>query len=266
MAELTEYEKKQVANILAWQHEPPSVISQGVGAALAPIAWLVSKVIPASAIESLLHAADWMADATISSEVPRAPEDATLEQLDEEADSVQNWAIGYAAVEGGVAGVVGLFALPADIPALIALSLRTIRRIGLCYGYDGQGEEEKQFVLGILSAAGANTIEEKVAAVAALQALQTTLLKKTWKAIAGSKIGRDIAIMMVKDVAKQLGINLTKRKALAAIPVIGAIIGGSLNAWYLRDIGLAAQRRYQERWLLDQGRVLDLSAVPVGED
>jgi hypothetical protein len=51
---------------------------------------------------------------------------------------------------------------------------------------------------------------------------------------------------------KQLGINITKRKALAAIPVIGAAIGGTVNYWYLNDVCWAARRSFQERWLKEQ--------------
>jgi hypothetical protein len=59
--------------------------------------------------------------------------------------------------------------------------------------------------------------------------------------------------LFARDVAAQLGLNLTKRKALAALPVIGAAIGATVNGWYMRDIGAAAQRAYQQRWLEDRG-------------
>jgi hypothetical protein len=47
---------------------------------------------------------------------------------------------------------------------------------------------------------------------------------------------------------------------LAAIPATGAVVGASLGGRYLRDVGLAAQRAYQERWLIDGGVIIELDA------
>jgi len=48
------------------------------------------------------------------------------------------------------------------------------------------------------------------------------------------------------------------RQARKAIPAIGAVVGASLNGWYLRDVGIAAECAYRERWLLHQGFVIDV--------
>ena len=158
--------------------------------------------------------------------------------------------------------MVGLLSLPVDIPALVTLALRTIRRVGACYGYEGDDEAEKMFVMSVLSAAGANTVKEKAMSIATLQSLYITISKKTWKKIAEigaeNALSKEAFITFVRDVAEQIGIKLTKKRALVAIPAIGAIVGSSLNGWYLRDVGLAAQRSYQERWLRDNGRFIDL--------
>lgn len=37
------------------------------------------------------------------------------------------------------------------------------------------------------------------------------------------------------------------REARKAIPAIGTAVGASLNGWYLRDVGIAAECAYQER-------------------
>ena len=261
MSELTEYERERFARIQAWKAEPPGVVGQVMDYVTWPVSWLFSKIIPHSVINALLNASDWMGELTIAQGVGRVSEDAGLKERDVEADSVQNWAIGYAIAEGGAAGSVGIASLPLDIPAVITLSLRTIRRIGICYGFDDRGEKERQFVLSILAAAGSNSIKEKAGAITTLRTLQTTLAKKSWKLMteqaAEHAIGKEAALIAIRDLAKQLGFNLTKRKALAAIPLIGAVVGASLNGWYLRDVGLAAQYAYQERWLRQRGLVID---------
>jgi hypothetical protein len=176
------------------------------------------------------------------------------------ADSVQNWAIGVAVVEGAATGAGGILTAPIDIPAIIVIATRTIHKVGLCYGYECKSKEDMQYVLGILAASGANTMEEKLAALAALRAIQVTVAKQTWKLMAEkaaqSQAGKETLIIGIRNLAKQLGINLTKRKVLSAIPVIGAVIGGSVNGWYIRDVGWAARRAFQERWLVDNHKVL----------
>jgi hypothetical protein len=57
-----------------------------------------------------------------------------LERLDVLADGVHNWAVGVAAAEGAATGALGLAGMVADIPVVITLALRTIHKIGLCYG------------------------------------------------------------------------------------------------------------------------------------
>ena len=60
--------------------------------------------------------------------------------------------------------------------------------------------------------------------------------------------------MCIKNLAKQLGINITKRKALQTIPIVGAGIGAVMNAAYITDITEAAIRIYEKRWLNDNGK------------
>ena len=84
----------------------------------------------------------------------------------------------------------------------------------------------------------------------------------TWKAMAQKatteKFGKEAAVIAIKTLAKQLGINLTKRKALQSIPFIGAAVCASVNGWYLKEVGWAARRAFQERWLIDNQKILDV--------
>ncbi len=88
-----------------------------------------------------------------------------------------------------------------------------------------------------------------------LRSMEVILTKETWKAItrkaAEEGVKQYVVIAGVKQLAKQLGVNLTKRKALQVVPVIGGAIGAAVNGSYIRDVGWAARRMYQERWLID---------------
>jgi hypothetical protein len=156
---------------------------------------------------------------------------------------------------------VGILSAPIDIPAVIMLSLRTVRRIGLCYGFTASDQIERQFVLGVLGSAGANSMKEKMAALYTLGSVQRMVATQTFKKMAEkaaeTSLSREAAIITMRDLAKQIGVSLTKRKMLAAVLAIGAVVGGSLNGWYLRDVGIAAQHAYQERWLREKGTIID---------
>ena len=46
-----------------------------------------------------------------------------------------------------------------------------------------------------------------------------------------------------------------KRAAMKVIPVIGGVVGGAVNGAFIRDIGWAARRAFQERWLKENKKI-----------
>lgn len=268
---MTKYEKEQVDAIKKWKKEEPSVVSQTFGFAIEPLAWLVNKVVPEKAVRGALDFSNAMAKwLTDTSDVLRDGGVSSLGELrkkslklsDRLADEVHNWAIGVAVVGGAGTGIFGLPGAAADVPAIITLALRTIHKVGVCYGYECSSEIDKKFVLGVMSASGANSISEKVAALTAIRSIEVTLAKVTWKKMAEkaaeSQLSKEAALLTIKSLAKQLGVNITKRKALASIPVIGAAVGGSVNGWYIKEVGWAARRAFQDRWLIENGKIINV--------
>ena len=245
--------------IAAWRSEMPGVVAYLLGKAMFPVTWLVNQLLPPSAIEGALSGFDWAAKNTLTARF--APDLDDLIRCDSGADQVINFHIGIAASQGALAGFFGVITLPFDIPAIIALALRMIRQVGVEYGYADYTEDGRKFVFSVLSAAGANTQAEKAAALVTSAYLMNMLAKQPWRVIAAKgaekMFGPHAAVIAIRNLAKQLGYNLTKRKALAAIPVIGAAVGASANGWFIREIGVAAQRLYQERWLRDRDLIID---------
>lgn len=267
---MTSYECNEYEQIIKWQNEEPSVVSQTINVVLKPVSLLISKIVPPKAIQGALTAFDGLADLlTDSNDIKRDGGVDNIEELrrkdlqlsDKLANSVHNWANGVAGAEGAVTGATGLLGLIVDIPSLITMSLRVIHKIGLCYGYDCISLTDKQFVFSILSAAGSSSVKEKAASIAMLQAINKTILTVTWKKMAekatANKIGKESLILSIRQLAKQLNVNLTKRKALQSIPVIGASVGAALNIAFINDVAWAARRAYQERWLLENGKIMD---------
>jgi hypothetical protein len=262
---MDDYTENEIRKIARWKAEEPGVASRVVGFALKPVTWLFNRVVPQSALEAMLNGAR-LAHRVCHTRLVRLAARCRLPNSRYGSCNGSKLGNRRRRWEGAAAGWFGILSAPIDIPAVIMLWLRTVRRIGLCYGYCGSERVEREFVLGVLGSAGANSMAEKMVSLHTLSSVQRMVATQTFKSMAEraaeATIGKEAAIIAMRDLAKQIGVNLTKRKMLAAIPAIGAAVGASLNGWYLRDVGIAAQRAYQERWLLDQGIVSEVKPDP----
>lgn len=263
-----EYENQQIHAINEWRMEKPTVINTALSYVMFPISIFIQAIIPESALRGAIDgtsaAAEWLA---VEGDILRKGEVQDIYFLkrkslllsDKLANEIHNWAIGIASAEGAGTGMLGIYGLALDIPFIMTFALRTIHKIGLCYGYKTKDEKNKQFVLALLSAAGANTANEKAEAVKILSAIDVMIAKQTLKTVAEKaaqqQLGKEAVLISMNNLARQLGLNITKRKALQAIPVIGAVVGGSVNAWFIKDVGWAARRAFQERWLIENSMI-----------
>lgn len=266
--QLNEYEAKQFAAIRAWKTEEPSVISKSLGTVFAPVSWLAQKLIPEKIIRSAIFAAVKAADKlTDSSDIKKAGNVFEIRELlqkelaflDTLSDTVHNWAIGVATTGGIAAGLGGAVTHAADVPATITLALRTIHKIGLCYGYEPKTNYDRLFILAVLAISSANSIGDKLIALNTLSAVGAASNKSTapWshetsESIPEMPITKKDTDIAIDHLSKAIGLNLTKRKMLQLIPAVGSVVGGSVNGWYLKDVGWSARRAYQGRWLSDK--------------
>lgn len=269
----SDYLMQQYALIKAWENEEPGVVSKTFGKLLSPVGKLISVVVPEKVIESAINAANAAAQyLTDTDDVLRDGKVESIEELrtkdlklcDQMADSVHNWAIGVATTEGAAVGFAGLPGLVADIPFITTLALRTIHKIGVCYGFvvnANNEEEEKAFVLGVLAAANASTLGEKASFILGLKQISLLIQRNAWKKLAEMGTANLLAksIVSVRQAAKLIGVNLTKRKASQSIPFIGGAVGAALNASFINDIAWAARRSYQRRWL-EENKVIEPEA------
>lgn len=266
---MSEYEQGQLEEIKKWKDQKPCVATSALRTVFKPVEWVVNAIVPESAIIGALNAtnfvARYMAD---KGDILSEGGVSDINQLrtkdlrisDKIADSVHNWAIGLATTEGGITGAGGALAMAIDIPTTLTLALRTIHKIGLCYGYSADSESEKQFVLQILSIVGSNSQKEKIESLVFIKGIRVALRKKTWKAIQKASVKgapMEAGIATIRKLAKQLGLNMTKRKAMQVMPLIGGAVGATINGEFLREIGWAARRCYQERWLLENGKIAE---------
>ncbi|MEM6825541.1 MAG: EcsC family protein [Pseudomonadota bacterium] len=232
----------------AYRAAAPASLPRAVRALAQPVAALTQRLIPPEAVEMALMAADWAA-ATSIRKAAIGHDFSDLEACDGAATDIRRWALGYAATGGGAAGALGIAGLAVDVPATITLALRTARLTGLSYGFGGEGTAERVFILDTLELAGANSAEEKRAALERLSADRTDLPAESWGRIVkltGQSAGAQAA---AKRVAQALGANLSLRKVGQLTPLVGAAIGASVNAAFQNDVARAAQHAYRERWL-----------------
>lgn len=256
-----------------WENAGPGWISQVSEFMLAPANRAAQRLVPkgvqgavVKAIETLLGSASWVARHTVPSKGIQRAVGLRLEQngrkrelssrlaaADAEARSRWNWHVAYAATEGGATGSAGLLGLAADIPALFTLVLRMIQEIGACYGLDMKKPEEREYVLQVLRTGAAGDLKAKMEALFLLKQVEEISVAVAWNKLGTNLVathaGNLSLLSGVRDLAKSLGINLTQRKALQMIPVIGGIVGASFNATFANDIGRAAYMSYRRRWI-----------------
>lgn len=259
--------KKEIAD---WEKQGPGFWSGVTNIVFKPAQKIAETLIPDAviktvqkAIEGCLNGLLWGADYTFSDDsviaevakynselnnLQRIACSDDLQSMDKASDHYWNQNLVAAIAEGGLTGAGGLAGLAANIPALYTIVFRCIQQIALCYGFDTSMDEEKTYMLGILSIASASDMKSKQAAMIFMRQIQVDIAKKTWKKLAEAG-GRHAIGPLVREAAKTIGINLTKRKALQLIPVVGAVIGASFDGSYLQDIAKTAKNCYRKRRL-----------------
>lgn len=226
----------------------PSLFPRTVRRFARPISYLTNTLIPAELIEAAIRGADWAASSTIRKAA--VDHDFTdLEACDEAAAEVRRWALGYAVTGGGAAGAFGALGLAIDVPATVALALRTARLTGLCYGFGADNDAERVHILDVLQLAGANSAAEKAEAMARLATERKDLDKDAWQKIVRLTGQTTGSVAATRRVAATLGVNLSTRKIAQIAPFIGAAVGAGVNAAFQNDVAAAARFAYRARWL-----------------
>lgn len=258
---MTPYEQQVLRRLRAWQAQPPSWGTRLLAKPGGKIAQAVQVVVPTEALRAALGTVDRLgrklsdersilARAGVAS-IPELRQE-PLELCDRLSRSVGRRAQALGGAAGAVFGIAGAAGLVADVPALLTLALRTIHRVGLCYGEQPAADEARRLGLAVFALVSANSADEKLAALAALQS-EGDLTDAAWRdgveRVAEREIAKEATVYGLHNLARNIGLNLGTRKAAGSVPVLGAAVGGAVNAWYLADVGQTARYVFQERWL-----------------
>ena len=236
---LTDYEAEQVRQIAAWKAEPPPALTGLLSTFAHPLARVAEEVVPSSVATGAVKAA-YEASAFSAGQVDikrRAGvdeitelRDRPLEECDRLAYEVGLWSQGLAAGEGAATGVGGLLTAALDIPLLLGQAIRTILRVGHCYGEPLDRPEDRALVLGILIAAASGDPEKKRAVAARPGQVGGWMLEQAEE-------------MFVTDEPMEF---VLQQYVFNSIPGLGAITGGLQNYAFLGRVNLAASHVFQD--------------------
>lgn len=263
------------AAIRAWRDRPPSVELRGMPKVAVPAVGLVRRLIPEHGAQRLLalfyrnalrlapaRGVLRAAGASSLDELRARP----LSEVQALARRMARSDLGWAAGSGTVLGIAGAAGLAADAPALVLLSMRLLIRTGYCHGE----APSPQLAAALFALASADTVEEKQ--LAWRVALTAQVGASVGETIADEALRDGLERAAEREFAKQalassinkLSLTLVQRlgwrKAAGALPLVGAAVGGAVNARFLAQLSEAAQMAFAARRLMAQGEDLLASA------
>lgn len=151
-----------------------------------------------------------------------------ITHLDDISAQTIRGAMKIAAVEGAGLGLGGVLTVLPDLSILAAITLRTIQKLSLVYGFEYNTDEETaELWLATASAAGVDVSRE--------------FLEKEVVSRMVPRIIRSIAVQASTEVVEKWSGRL--------IPVASSFIGGGLNYYFVRAWGERARAHFRHKHL-----------------
>lgn len=163
-------------------------------------------------------------------------------ELDVVADSIIRSGMKLAAVEGAGFGLGGLITIVPDLGILSAITMRTIQKLSLLYGFEFNTDEEiAELWIAAASAAGVD--------------ISRDLFEKE---VLNKFVPRVIQRMAVKASSE-----VVEKWAGRVIPLASSAIGAGLNYWFVRAWGERARTHFRQKHLQIRAKQrLGLVTVP----
>lgn len=258
---LTAYEYLQFQEILAWRRKPFSDLANLEGKVLAPIQKAVDTLIPESLLKKVIPLLEsttenwnqeWenmkrQAKVDDLCQLKQIP----LEQCDQLAKSAEDRAIRLASVEGGAGALLGVAGEMVDVDLFLRVSVQTIQRTGLCYGYTPETELERKHAWAILETTTALTNEEYRQALSRLQDLQQVLYQQAIADFIEDSIEGKLQGMAHEAILNRLLRNILRLQSKEVLPGVGVLMGIIGARAVINEASTAARREFQLRWLME---------------
>ena len=164
--------------------------------------------------------------------------------LDEVAAGTIRGGMRIAAAEGAGLGVAGLITLVPDLSILAAITLRTIQKLSLLYGFEYTTDDEvAELWIAAASAAGVDISRE--------------LLEK--------EVLNRFVPRVIQRIAAQASTEVVEKWAGRVIPLASSVIGAGLNYYFVRTWGRRAQAHFRQKHLAArQKKLAELTAPTIG--
>ena len=166
-----------------------------------------------------------------------------VSELDAVADSIVRSGMKIAAVEGAGFGLGGLLTIVPDLGILSTITMRTIQKLSLVYGFEFNTDDEiAELWIAAASAAGVDISRE--------------LLEK--------EVVNKFVPRMIQRIAARASAEVVEKWTGRLIPLASSAIGAALNYWFVRAWGERAKAHFRQRHLeiRNQGN-RDREALPV---
>lgn len=149
-------------------------------------------------------------------------------ELDVVADSIIRGGMKLAAVEGAGLGLGGLITIVPDLGILSAITMRTIQKLSLLYGFEFNTDDEiAELWIAAASAAGVDISRE--------------LIEK--------EVVNKFVPRVIQRIAVKASSEVVEKWAGRVIPLASSAIGAGLNYWFVRAWGERARAHFRQRHL-----------------
>lgn len=151
-----------------------------------------------------------------------------VEQLDGVAESIVRSGMKMAAVEGAGFGLGGIITIVPDLGILSAITMRTIQKLSLVYGFEMNTDDEiADLWIAAASAAGVDISRE--------------LLEK-------GVVNRFVP-KVIQRIATRASADVVEKWAGRLIPIASSAIGCALNYYFVRAWGERALKHFRAKHL-----------------
>jgi len=149
-------------------------------------------------------------------------------ELDHVATNVIRSGMRMAAAEGAGLGLGGLVTMLPDLSILAGITLRTIQKLSLVYGFEYNTDEETaELWIAAASAAGVDISRE--------------LLEK--------EVVNRFVPKVIQRIAMQASKEAVEKWSGRVIPIASSVIGAGLNYYFVRAWGERAKAHFRQRHL-----------------
>jgi hypothetical protein len=149
-------------------------------------------------------------------------------ELDDVADELIRSGKKLAALEGAGFGLGGLITIVPDLGILSAITMRTIQKLSLVYGFQFNTDHEiAELWIAAASAAGVDISRE--------------LLEK--------EVVHRFVPRVIQRIAARASAEVVEKWAGRMIPLISSAMGAGLNYWFVRAWGERAKAHFRQRHL-----------------